>query len=188
MNKTLAKNLSQTTKRLETTYRKWKDGEVGKKSNHQKFFELADKALQQEEVLALKTVTIPDEYKDDPYMYVERHYPEWATLSETLFETDLETRVVLKERPEYKPFFYVNHELGLVFQRSITKGEPIVDDEALQQEDPDLYKEVVEMVPMLKPLDEMTDKQRAGVQKYTYRKPPKQRLEPPRRAKPEELA
>ncbi len=182
MNKTLAKNLSQTTKKLGTTYRKWKDGEGAKKSYHQKFFELADKAIQQEEVLALKTVIIPDEYKDEPYTYVERHYPEWAIFS------DFETHVVLVERPEYKPYFYVNHELGLVFQRSITKGEPQVDDEALQKENPDLYNEVIEMVPMLKPLDEMTDEQRAGVQKYTYRKPPKQRLEPPRKAKPEELA
>lgn len=185
MKKTLEKKLSQTTRRLESRYRRLKDGEGAKKASHKRFFDLADEAIK-EGILAQRTVLVPDIYRADVEEYADRFYPEWNLLAIEPDDGDTVT-LLLEEKPEFKSFTYTNPELGLTFQRTITRGEVVVDDETLKKQEPELYDDVVEMVPQMKALDEMTDEQRAKVQKYIYRKPPKQRLEPPRRAKEDQL-
>lgn len=182
-----AKTLASVTKRLGRRYDKWKDAERLKKESQQDFFELATVEVNKDESLARKTVYVYGELKE-AREHIAQYHPGWIV--ETYQHSDQvgdEIAFVLVEDPQYKPYKYVNRDLGLVFEREIRQGSVTLDDERLRKEDPELWQRVTQETRVLKDLDELDEEDTADLQRYVYRDKPRVALRQPRKATEEEL-
>ena len=91
---------------------------------------------------------------------------------------------------EGEAFEYVNKTDGLVYSRQISNGAPLLDDERLREEDPELWDQITyipEPERTLKPLDELDPELLAKVGSYLITGRVTTKLGAPRKAKPEEL-
>ena len=75
----------------------------------------------------------------------------------------------------------------MVFSRSAKKGEPTLDDEELQEKEPDLWDEITEEVRVPKEWEDLSPEQISRIQPYLYRKAPTMQLNAPKRATEEDL-
>lgn len=133
--------------------------------------------------------------KDRAYFLAERYNPGWRSISAETYSLDgtsvtpirLGWRVILEEDPAFKPFTYVNKVDKRVWQKQITSSSPMLDDEELKIQDPDLWYRVTEPTRVLKPLEELKPDELAELQGFMYPGPLQVKLAQPRKAKPEEL-
>lgn len=179
------------TTRLGKAYRSWKKYEKKKDEQRDDFFTVAiqekAKATMAQKVVALD----PPLPRVEAEAYFEQYHPRWRV--EDLATEDGEVvSGLLVERPEFQSYVFVNTRDGFVYQRSVTDGPAMLDDERLKKEKPDLYAKVTYTTPWgevgLWPLDKISDDLVAQIQKFVYNGAPKVRLLAPRKATEEELA
>lgn len=125
---------------------------------------------------------------DDPDGYVAAMYPKWRILKKD--DSAGEWKIIIQEDPAKKNFTYVNPLDGLVYARTVAESAPDIDLERLSVDrNKDWWEMTVQPKPPreLKPIDELTEEQKEILKEYLL--PPKltNRMEKPRKPKPEEL-
>jgi hypothetical protein len=180
--------LQEVTSLLGSDYKTWKTAEKDKNTQKDKFFELATEALEQE---TLATVAL--EIEADSYESAEElahsQYPRYRVIKVVKGDDNLWV-ITMEEDPALKPFVYVNRDDKMVYQRQVVEGSPMLDDERLQEEAPELWEEITyvpEPERKLKSFDQLSAEQLAAVQPFLYSAKPSVKLAAPRKAKPEEL-
>lgn len=209
-------DLAKITKSLGTAYKKWKGGEKDKNKHKDAFWSAIDEDAANEPEEKLIEV--------DPFLltegtleeYIEREYPAW-TLDESRTREDDWVDAILTLKPEFKAFEYINADDGMVYARQFVNGSPVLDDESLRMELPDLWIKITE-VPnraqlaevlyncgvdheeveqriddlwqgprTLKLLDSLDPETLSLVQAFVHPGKPSTKLPAPRKARPEEL-
>jgi hypothetical protein len=131
---------------------------------------------------------------DDPDRYVETLYPKWRIVKAEQIGSDgelLEWKLIIEEDPAKKTFQYVNPLDKKVYQRTVVESAPDVDLERMKKDAPALYANVTfqpDPPPReLRPLGSFDEDELEGIRRFLL--PPKltERMESPRKAKPEEL-
>lgn len=178
--------LAETTSRLGRVYDEWKQAEKFKDEYREEFFRQVSEKLK-EEVAPQIIAEFPTEDEEEALRMAQRQYVRHRVVSSAPMEGGYQ--VVLEEDAELRPFTFLNKEDGQVYQRIVSEGSPSLDDEALAEEQPELWEAITNEVTTreLKPLEELTPEQVAELQKYITMPKPQMRLGKPRRAKPEEL-
>jgi hypothetical protein len=181
----MSDNLTNITKQLGSAYAEAKKWDKSKTEFRVRFFEEISK---QHETLATKISTVDAKDLASAIAISEQHNPGWLALS--AMKSDGKYEVRMQEDPIFKPFTFINHDDGMVYQKQIVAGPVMFDDERLKSERPDVY-DLVTFIPeperQLKPLDEMNEETLAVLQDYIYEGKPIVKLAAPRKAKPEEL-
>jgi len=151
----MSDKLDRLTKKLGTTYDKYKkfdlelNGKKGKSDQiglKKEFFSEATTA--QASTLAQKTTTVTATSWEKARDLVKRLNPTWVIKDEGLKiggNSDDTYTFILEENPEFKPFTYVNKETKRVWTKQVVETAPSLDDEWLQEEDPELWKEITEI-------------------------------------------
>lgn len=132
--------LDRITTLLGQEYKQWKTSEKTKDGIREEFFDAATKTTNN---LSERYVIVPHSLgmtEEGARAACEQYYSRWNVGAIRVCSDGWEA--ILIEKPEYQTFSYVNHELGLVFTKQVNDGAPMLDDELLKAEDPDLYKEV----------------------------------------------
>jgi hypothetical protein len=129
---------------------------------------------------------------DDPDAYVASLYPKWKLLSALLVDEEIpdEWKLVIQEDPTKRNYTFVNPLDGQVYTRTVTESAPDVDLERIKEEDPDFYHDITfqPTVPReLLPLKNLTDEAKEKLKKYLLPVKLTNRMEKPRKPKPEEL-
>lgn len=182
-------SLNDLVDKLGQEYRAWKEAEGKKDELRKEFFKLVTEEVSDQ--LEEKYVTVTAILEEDVRDYVAKKYPRWEIIDlrpegtiQDLWE------VIIEENPEYKTYSYVDHDHGYVYTKQVSSGSMYVDDERLQQKDPDLYEQVTyvpEPERKLRSLEELEPELLARLSEYLYEGRPKVSLAAPRKAKPEEL-
>jgi hypothetical protein len=180
-------SLVDVTKRLGKKYKLWKSNETKKNDDKETFFKLANEEVAARG-LSRKSVSIYGPGQDEARTRCQEYYPIFREIAVSE-SGDGYFDFVLEELAEFKPYTYVNPEDRQVYGRRIQSGPTTLDDERLQQEDPELYKRVTETETkrVLKDIKKLSPEDLAAVGEYIYEAKPKVQLAPPRPAKPEEL-
>jgi hypothetical protein len=188
-------SLIETTMKLGKAYKAYKNAETRKEKAKSDFFREAseqytDPKTRQEIILARD--------EDELRVIVQRRWPDYDLISAVKTANKPKSKkeahlsiyeVNLRENLFYRPFIFVNPEDGMVYSKSRVSGSPYIDEESLQEEDPDLYNEVTRPKTgrELIPLDQLPDATIERLKKYLYQGRPQMKLLAPRKAKPEEL-
>ncbi len=180
--------LDEITAELGREYKAWKKGEKNKNDAKKKFFEAIDKMLGDETPAIITTQVFADSDLEAEQRAVQR-YPGYTpgVLIGPAIEGDPWT-VTLEEDPTLRPYTYISSD-GMVYSRQVVSGSPMLDDERLRDEDPELW-EAITHIPqerVMKPLEELSDDQLAALSDFMYSGKPTVKLGAPRKAKPEEL-
>lgn len=185
------RSIEQATTDLGVHYKAWKSNEALKDADKKRFFALITKLCasdyEPDQILvAVTNVLTLDEASARAEKYNPRYCIDESREAENGFE------FIMLERPEFMPFLYVNVADEMVYQRQVTDGSQVLDDDRLQVEDPGLYKAVTFELPwgvrMVRPFDSLTPEQLGAISDYIYRGKPTVKLPAPRPAKDEELA
>lgn len=178
--------LADVTNQLGEAYSSWKRAEREKNELRDAFFCLIDQQLKNE-VPSQIIAEFPTEDEEEALRQAQRRYVRHRIISTRPIEGGYQ--VILEEDPEYRPFSYVNKTSGRVFQRIISEGSPVLDDEALKEENPELWEAITEEIITreLKPLTDLTPEQIEELEPYISMPKPQARLAAPRVAKNEEL-
>lgn len=172
------KNLRTITRKFGRAYVQSKEYDNRKKNWQQEFFDACTQAVQRERRLPRKTVTTLDGRE-----WVLQHHPGWRIVQ----QDDDEINFVIERDPALIRYTYINPDDGMVYERGTQEAGPSLDDERLQEEDPDLWYEITKTVRVVRDPSTWTEEQRAAVEEYMIPGEIKARLVPPRKAKPEEL-
>jgi hypothetical protein len=131
---------------------------------------------------------------DDPEAYVASLYPKWQIVAcKTIAREDEppEWKIVIRENPEKRNFTYLNPLDGKVYGRTVAESAPEVDLARIKEDDEGWYKEITfqpDPPPrQLVPLDRLTDEDMDRLKKYLLPVKLQNRMEKPRKPKPEEL-
>lgn len=183
------KSLAVLTERLGKRYDKWKHYEGKKDSDRIEFFKAATLA-EQNKALATKTVALsPALPEDEARAYLAKYHPRWV-VKDLKFGESLVVRALLEEDPQFTSFVYVNPRDRRVYTRQVNDGGPVLDDELLEAQDPELYSKVTFTSPwgesILWPLDKLPDDLLAKLQSYIYPGKTKVVFAAPRKAKADE--
>jgi hypothetical protein len=175
-----------TVTNLGKTYDEWKRSEREKNERRDEFFSQINEHLK-DEVAPQIVIEFPTDDEEEALRQAQRQYVRHRVVATSQVEQGY--KVVLEENPELRPYTYINPADGKVYQRIISEGSPSLDDEALQEEKPELWQGITEEVVTrrLRPLDELTPEQLEEIQPYITMPKPQPRLAAPRLAKPEEL-
>lgn len=138
-------DLTKITKSLGESYKAWKDGEKAKDEDRKKFFTAVDEKLRKEKP-AEKYVTVdtPGDEEEVRELLVKK-YPTWVVEAVRPTPEGGIWEAILTEITTFTPYTFVNKEDGKVYQRQVSAGSAYVDDERLQEEDPDLWLKVTEV-------------------------------------------
>lgn len=139
----MATQKSRTIKEVTAEFGEaYKDAKVfndDKARLQKEFFSLATQILS-ERTLARKTVQVPEGADAD---YLAQHYPGWRALSSLRPGSEEGTwEAVLEEDPALLGFNYINPEDRMVYARTTSQGSPMLDDERLQADDPELWEAI----------------------------------------------
>lgn len=177
--------LTEITKKLGSAYAEVKKWDKVKSESRKEFFKVVSS---QHETLASKFVDVQADNLAQAIELAETYHPGWTALSAAESENGYSVR--MQENAEFKPFTFINHEDGMVYQKQIVAGSIMFDDERLKRDHPDIYDKVT-FVPeperQLKPFEEIEDELLPILQDYIYEGKPVVKLAAPRKAKPEEL-
>lgn len=178
------KKLAELTKKLGKAVREEKTAKKDREKLRSEFFDLATKSVT---TLAQKTVRSDASTKSEAQEEIEKGYPRWEVIE--IRSTGHDWKVLIKEKPEFKTFFFANPDDGHVYQRNVVEGSPTLDDERLREEDPELWERITYIHKELKLLEPKLwgEEDQAKAEKYWYTGNPTLRLEPPRKAKPEDF-
>lgn len=208
-------NLEDITTELAVSYKQWKDGEKLKNTWKDKFFEAVTKEAKESPAEKYVTITAPDESVARERL--QKQNPAWMVDEIRPISAGSDTyEAVLVENPAYAAFTYVNRDLGMIFQKQVSAGSIYVDDERLQEENPQLWHKVT-VIPNadvirnviyecggdvdqfeglwytyqgpreLKDLSTLDADTLAALSEYIYQGKPTVKLAAPRKAKDEEL-
>lgn len=130
-------DLQQVTTRFSKAYDKNKQARKWLDKQQTRMFQAFDETLTEQQ-LAQKTVQVPDEVIAEKWL--TEHYPGWVTLHVTAGDDGV--YAVIQENPSLKKFRYVNPITKEVMGRDMVEGSPMLDDEALQTEDPELWEQI----------------------------------------------
>lgn len=183
-------DLSQITKDLGSAHQSSKELEQELKNCRSKFFEAVNEQILSSETLARQTITVPEDM--EPEAYIKHFHPGWRMVDPGSKEhMRTQTPYIIEEDPSFKKFVYVNHDDGNVYRRNVSQAGPSLDNERLEEEDPELWKRIsmskVQRVRVLKDMEEISNKDLAAMQEYFVPGPMTVKLDAPRKAKPDEL-
>lgn len=181
--------LAETTARLGTEYKTWKSAEKAKNEAKDDFFAQATAAASEDLAQQVVEFIAPCEAVTQALVedVTAKKHPGWVLIEwRQAPGIDGVIEAIIEEDPAFKPFTFLNEEDGQVYSRQIATGAPLLDDEALQADDPDLWLAITEEKRVLKPLDTLPDEQLAAVQKYIYFGKPTVKLAAPKKAKKED--
>lgn len=183
----MAKSIKTIAKQVASRHKRKKEAATALEKARDEFFAYATEQVDDPDLLARKTVQTTNGLLAG-LVQVAKDYPEWRVLtSEQEDADDPHTwNHLLEENPKFKSYVYADPDLGLVFERQFRSGKIVLDDERLKKENPELYDEVMEMVPQPKDFDKLDDETLADVQQYVYREKPTVALASPRKAKEED--
>lgn len=184
--------MDDVTADLAVHYAAWKDNEKAKNADKDRFFALATEICAEgdrEEILASTGPVGRGASEDQAIGLLEEYNPRFEV--DALRPTDEGWEAIMVLRPEFMAFTYVGRDLGMVFQRQIVPGSPVLDDARLANDEPDLYAKVTFELPwggtIVRPLDALEPQTLALVQNYVHEGKPTVKLAAPRPAKDEEL-
>lgn len=187
------RTLREITLSLGNAYLRWKSGEEDKEAERKAFFAAATKEAAKG-TLAQKTVRVADEEvetEEDARAWVAKYYPTWRVVD---FDYDDDEEVLvalLEENPEYVERVFVNPDDKRVYTKNVSLGTPVLDDDQLRADDPDLWERITEEPPppprRLLSSDKIDPDDLAAMEKYMRPGRPSAKLLAPRKAKDEEL-
>lgn len=185
--------LEEATTDLGDAYRRWKTGEADKEKHRKEFFAAAT-AEASERTLAQKTVPVEDEdvaTEEEARAWLARHYPTWRVLDFDFNDDGDYLEALIEEDPQYMERVFVNPQDRKVYTKSVSVGSPLLDDDRLREEDPDLWERITEEPPppprRLLPSEKISAEDLAAMEEYMYPGKPQVKLLAPRDAKDEEL-
>lgn len=178
-----AMSLEELAPKLGAAYRAWKEAEASKNECKDRFFALADEVLRKKG-LAFTMVDYPAKDEGDARERVELHHPGWE-IQELRRKPGNHPGIwqaVIIENPTYKPFVF-EHE-GVKYARSARKGDVMVDDDWLRDEEPELYEAVTFELPwgerVTRPVSTLDAELIGRLTKYIYNGKPRMALAAPR--------
>lgn len=131
--------ISLITKEFGLEYSAAKSSDKKMKQLQREFFDAATEMLSQQS-LARKTVEVPEGANAE---WLEQHYPGWKVVSSIRPGEEPDTwEAVLEEDPAKLAFTYVNPDDHMVYARTTAQGTPMLDDERLRDEDPELWEQI----------------------------------------------
>jgi hypothetical protein len=180
-------DLKELTTDLGHHYRRWKTHEAEKEKLRKRFFEQATTHTA-EKVAARSVEVIEAVGEEEALRIAQRRYNRHRVL-DVEDNDDGTWSVIYEENPTYKDFKYVNPDDGQVYQRVIAENAPYLDDQAIQDENPELWDQITRQVTRreLIPLEDLSPEDLAAIQPYISVPTPQARFPAPRKAKPEEL-
>jgi hypothetical protein len=171
-------------------YREYKEREKKKENERLAFFNAATREHETKS-LARRMVTITAGSEDDINDIVADVYPREKLIS-IRFKGSVgdQYKVILEEKPEYKPFTFINPKDNQVYTRQIVDGPPVLD-ERLANDHPELFEKITEEVTERVPKDldtvELTDDEQSILATYFHEGKPQIKMSAPRKATQEEL-
>jgi hypothetical protein len=182
----MSEELSDLTRRLGENYDRAKEYERAKNRLREEFFARVTDELSEEVAPQIVTEYETDD-EEQALRQAQRQYVRHSVVATKRTESGYQ--VILQEDPGLRPFQYVNPADGRVYQRIVSEGSPVLDDEAIREEKPELWEAITHEVTKreLKPLENLTPEQIADLEPYIALPKPQVRLAAPRKAKPEEL-
>lgn len=181
-------DLERITTGLGENYKAWKLAEKTKDRAKREFFNAVNEKLSEEiSQQVIEKVEASD--MEEALRVGQRRFPRFRVVDCQQPEGDDYWHLILEENPELKEFSYLNRSDGQVYQRIIAEGSPILDDEGLAEEQPELWEAITTEVTTreVRPIEDLTPEQVAALQPYITMPPPQTRLGAPRKAKEEEL-
>lgn len=137
---TMSNELTKITKRFGTAYDRSKKAETALKTQQQKLFQAFNKDLENR-LLARRSHHYPawkELNEKDQNAWVKKHHPGWKVVG---YERGW---LILEQDPAFQKFTFVNPVDGRVYGRTTVEGSPSLDDEALRNDNPELWKEITE--------------------------------------------
>lgn len=160
-------------------YTAWKHEEKMKNKFKEEFFEAATEELKREVPAQIyeKIAGIADE--NEARRIARKKFPTFRIL-DALPEHD-GFRVVLEEDPELRSFAY-EHD-GWIYQRQVTAGSVMIDDDRLKETNPDLWQAITRVPTerVMKPLEDLSPEELAALEPYLYSSKPVIKLAAPRK-------
>lgn len=152
--------------KLSKSYHAEKEAKKEKEQRRADFFQTITDQFSEDD-LAEDLAVVEADSEEEAYAQAEANYPTYNVIA-AREHPDLEGRweVIIQENPEYKSFSITVE--GEIWQRQTSVGAPMVDDEKLAAEDPELYELVTEVPTkrVMKPLKDLDDVSLARLQKY----------------------
>lgn len=181
------KLMNEETRQLGEAYRRWKDAEKAKNVARDRFFRAVTEELEQE--VAPQVVERVEATDDESALRIAQRRFIRHRVVDVARVSDTEYDIILEEDASLRPYEYVNPDDEYVYRRIISEGAPILDDEALQSERPELWEAITEEVVerRLKPLDNLSPSEQEELRPYIAMPKPQVKLGAPRKATPEEL-
>lgn len=128
--------------RLGLWYGQWKQGEKDKDSARQELFKEIDKQVSTDERL----VEIHAASEEEAREQIAKRFPAWVLDDIRPIAPGAEDfEAIITENPSFKRYTYFNPDTKMVYERQVVSGTPILDDEKLLAENPDLYARVTEL-------------------------------------------
>lgn len=180
-------DLGGVSQRLGKVYKAWKNSEKMKDEVKKEFFAAVTEELK-DSVPAQAVEEIEAASEEEVLRIAQRRFVRHTVISHEQVQPGT-WKIVLEEDPTLRPYTYVNKEDGMVYQRIVSEGSPVLDDEAIQDENPELWQRITKEVTSreLIPLEEMSEEDVSLLQPYISMPKPQVRLGAPRAAKSEEL-
>lgn len=179
--------LEEVTQLFGKAHAEESDAKTRMEKYRKQFFDLLKDAIPQSK-LARRTIYYEG---NDPANYVATFYPKWRIIKKEVIHLDGEWRIIIEEDPTKKSWTFINAKDGQVYQRTVVESAPQIDMAKLATIEPGFFESITIQPPPppreLKPLDELSEDERERLTEYLL--PPKltNRMDKPRKAKPEEL-
>jgi hypothetical protein len=175
------------TRQLGEAYRAWKHAERVKNELRDAFFKAATEELEQE-VPPQVVERVEADSEESALRVAQRRFVRHRCV-DVARVSDTEYNVTLEEDASIRPFTYINPGDEYVYSRQVVEGSPILDDDGVREEHPELWEEITEEVVerRMKPMSELTPEQAEALRPYIAMPKPHVKLGAPRPAKPEEL-
>jgi uncharacterized protein YnzC (UPF0291/DUF896 family) len=182
-----AMSLDDVTQRLGRSHKKWKEAEQQKNKLRDEFFAAVNEELANE-LAAQSIVDVEGQDEEEVLRIAQRRFQKHRVV-DVRQESATTWKVVLEENPEYRDFQYINPEDGQVYSRIVAEGAPFLDDDAIREENPELWDKITHEVTTreMKPVESLEPEVLAQLRPYLTSPKPSIRLGNPRRAKQEEL-
>lgn len=180
----MTRTLENIVAELGAAYDTWKGGEKEKNELKDEFFKLATQEAGNGP-LAEKVVEIKARDDVQAKQIAIQRYPAWIP-DDIREHPDREGyyEIIIRENPELMTFTF-EHD-GRVFQRQIVSGSPILDDERLQAEDPELWERITyvpEPERKLRDFDDLDPETLGALSEYLHESKPTIKFPAPKRAK-----
>lgn len=180
-------DLDKAAENLAQRYREWKEAERAKNLARDEFFRAASEKLAQEPVQPV-VERVDADGEEEALRIAQRRFVRHRVVGVADVGSG-EWEITLEPDVDLQPYQHVNHDTETVCSRVISEGSPILDDEGMQEERPEIWEAITRTVTRreLKPMEELSPEQQAALEPYITMPKPQVRLGPVRPAKAEEL-